>query len=124
MPGLPAGASYDLFWRHDTEGWLATWQMNGLTMIGASALSINQMSNASWKIGGTGDLNGDGEQDILWQNDADGTLAAWFLLGTRVVSTGYLSISRVSDLNWKVRGVGDANGDGYADLVWHNSLSG
>ncbi|MGB2716486.1 MAG: phospholipase D-like domain-containing protein [Vicinamibacterales bacterium] len=124
VPGLPAGASYDLFWRHDTEGWLATWQMNGLTMIGASALSINQMSNASWKIGGTGDLNGDGEQDILWQNDADGTLAAWFLLGTRVVSTGYLSISRVSDLNWKVRGVGDANGDGYADLVWHNAADG
>jgi hypothetical protein len=122
--GMPAGAPYDLLWRHDTQGWLATWQMNGVTMTGAAALSVNQVADAKWKIVGTGDLNGDAQQDLVWQHDGDGSLAAWYLRGADVVGTAYLSISRVADLTWKIRGVGDTNGDGLADLVWQNSSDG
>jgi hypothetical protein len=122
--GMPAGAQYDLLWRHDTQGWLATWQMNGVSMTGATAVSINQVIDANWKIAGTGDLNGDGQQDLVWQHDGSGTLATWYLRGTQVLFTSYLSISRVQDLTWKIRGVGDINGDGLADLVWQNSSDG
>jgi phosphatidylserine/phosphatidylglycerophosphate/cardiolipin synthase-like enzyme len=121
--GMPSGAQYDVVFRH-TQGWLAAWHMNGVTMISSSALSINQMSDPSWKIVGTGDLNGDGQLDIVWQNDANGAIAAWYLQGTQVVFSGSLSISGVADLRWKVRAVGDTNGDGRADLVWANSADG
>ena len=34
----------------------------------------------SWHVKATGDLNGDGKADILWQND-DGTPAIWLMDG-------------------------------------------
>jgi hypothetical protein len=30
----------------------------------------------------------------------------------------------VTDLNWRVAGVGDFNGDGKSDILWHNSATG
>jgi hypothetical protein len=35
---------------------------------------------------GTGDFNGDGKSDILWQNTNDGTPAIWEMNGTSIVS--------------------------------------
>ena len=42
------------------------WDMNGNTVIGGGAISPNP--GPSWKAIGTGDFNGDGLSDILWQN--------------------------------------------------------
>ena len=36
-----------------------------------------------WEIKGTGDFNGDGKDDIIWQND-DGTPAIWLMDGQSV----------------------------------------
>ena len=124
VAGMAPGASYSLLWRHDAQGRLAMWQMNGITLVGASAPSIGRVGDSSWKVAGTGDLNGDGQQDIVWQNDATGALAAWYLRGSQVTFTASLSISAVTDTAWKVRGVGDTNGDQLADLVWQNTSDG
>lgn len=121
--GYPPGARYDILWRHSTEGWLALWNMNGLTWTGTQSLSMNQVADLTWNIAGMGDLNGDGYRDIVWQNN-DGHLVAWFLRGNQVLSFTYLSLSQVADTNWKIRGVGDTNGDGKADLLWQNTATG
>jgi hypothetical protein len=120
VAGRPPGATWKLFWRHAVEHWLAVWEMNGLTLTSTSSIGINRMADTAWKISGIGDLNGDGSRDFVWQHD-DGSLAAWLLRGNQVTSASYLSVNRMPDSTWKIRGVGDTNGDGRADLIWQNA---
>ena len=41
----------------------------------------------TWHVKGTGDFNGDGKSDILWQND-NGTPAIWLMDGMHVIGAG------------------------------------
>jgi hypothetical protein len=113
----------DLFWQNTTNGQLAIWTMNGATVTSTQMLSAS-VPDLAWHIAGTGDLDGDGFADIVWQHDGDGAVAAWFMRGTQVLFGRSLSIPQVADTNWRVRGVADFNGDGYADLVWQHQTEG
>lgn len=119
VAGYPSGNRWKLLWRHATEGWLAFWEMDGITLTSTSSVSINRMTAAAWRIAGMGDLNGDGSRDIVWQN-SDGRLAAWLLVGNQVTYAGLLSVTTVGNSGWEIRGAGDTNGDGKADLIWQN----
>jgi hypothetical protein len=113
----------DLIWQHATDGRLAGWFMSGFHIIGWGYLSVNRVPDTNWKIAGAGDINQDGKADIIWQHHTTGALAAWLMNSQWVGEQRRLSASE-SDLTWKIRGVGDVNGDGYADLLWQNELDG
>ena len=111
----------DLIWQH-TDGRLATWFLRGREVLGTSPLSVDRV-DSSWRIAGAGDIDGTGSTDLVWQK-SDGSLSVWVMLGTTVRRTVPLSINRVADTAWQIAGVGDLNGDGYADLVWQHTTSG
>jgi hypothetical protein len=113
----------DIIWQHNTEGWLAVWLMDGYNATSTSMLSVPRMTDPNWLIVGAGDINGDGKADIIWQNQATGGLGAWLMNGAQAVAQSGLSASN-PDLNWKIRGVGDVEGDGRADLIWQNIATG
>lgn len=110
-----------LFWRNSQTGDLRTWHLSGRTVIDTRALTVPRVADTTWKIVGTGDLNGDGHTDLLWQNDADGGVSAWLLWNNWVFQTSYLSIPAVADRGWRVEGMGDTDGDGHADVVWRHT---
>ena len=114
----------DLFWQHTTQGWLAVWFMRGAEAIATESLSPARVPDTSWRVAGAGDIDGDRKADLLWQNDDDGRVAAWLMDGTRAVGQRVLSIPSVTDPNWKLSGVSDASGDGYADALWQNMVTG
>jgi hypothetical protein len=114
----------DLIWQHRTGGWIAVWFMNGSQVLSTNYLSINRVADPDWEIVGAGDTNGDRVADIVWQHRTQGWLAVWYLNGTQVVGTQLLSIPRMPDPTWHIRGVGDSNGDGRADVLWQNDTSG
>jgi hypothetical protein len=121
---LNGDAKLDLLWHHQANGQIAGWLMNGLQVIGGTLLDPSHVPDTTWKLVGVGDVNGEGWIDLVWQNTADGRVAVWLMNGpTRRDATSF-SIPRVADLQWKIRGVGDANRDGRADLYWQHEGTG
>ncbi len=88
--------------------------LNGTGISSSNSLGV---IDPDWKIAGVGDLNGDGEADIVWRH-TDGTLAIWLMNGAGISGSAVLG---VVDPNWRIAGVGDFNGDGKADILWRNT---
>jgi VCBS repeat protein len=112
----------DLLWQHELDGRLAAWIMDGAREI--AGVPLTPVPDTTWKVVGTGDLDGDGWSDIVWQDVVDGRVAAWLMTGTFVKEASLLSIPQVADPRWRIGTVGDFNGDGRADLFWHDQSFG
>jgi len=73
--------------------------MNGTTVTSGVGLGT---VNPVWSVVETGDFNGDGMSDILW-NDTSGDTAIWFMNGTTVSSGVGLGTIGTS---WSMQGAG------------------
>jgi uncharacterized protein YjiK len=107
----------EILWRND-DGRIATWQMNGATVVSSGSTSTPSL-DTTWKTAGTGDFNGDGKSDILWRN-TNGNVAVWTMNGNTVTSSTLTSTPTL-DNSWKTAGTGDFNGDGKSDILWRNT---
>jgi len=105
----------DLLFQH-TDGSLAVWYMRDIEMTSPTLLSPSTTGDANWRVRGTGDLNADGNIDLVFQH-TNGTVAAWLMNGVTLSSATLLNPSTVGDTNWSIAAVGDLNGDGKADLT-------
>jgi Cellulase (glycosyl hydrolase family 5)/FG-GAP-like repeat len=111
---LNGDAVSDVLWRNVNSGGVATWLMNGATIM--SALGVGSVPS-SWQIVGQRDFNGDGMSDILWRSSSGG-VALWFMSsGTVLSAVGVGSLPNA----WGVVGTGDFNGDGISDILWHDT---
>jgi hypothetical protein len=72
----------------------------------------------SWQEVGTGDFNGDGHSDILWQN-TNGQVAIWEMNGTNVI--GMAVVGANPGPSWQEVGTGNFNGDGHSDILFQNT---
>ena len=108
---------WDVVWQHD-DGRAAVWLVAGTTptaLLGAD--QVGGDPGAGWNVIGSGDFNGDGKSDILWQND-DGRAAVWLLNGLSVI--GADQVGSDPGPGWNVKDSGDFNGDGKSDILWQN----
>ncbi|MFI5041916.1 MAG: FG-GAP-like repeat-containing protein [Acidimicrobiales bacterium] len=114
----------DLLWHNQSTGDLYVWLLNGTVTTAGSYLTPSRFADTSWQIRGLADFNGDGRTDLVWHNQATGDLYVWFMNGTVATGGSYLTPARFADTRWQIRGVADFNGDGKADLLWHNQATG
>src|SRR5262249_78288 len=68
----------------------------------------------------SGDFNGDGTSDLLWDNGAPGVLGTWLMRDGHIAGTVPLN----HDMPGWTALSGDFNGDGTSDLLWDNGAQG
>jgi hypothetical protein len=112
----------DLLWQHRTNGQILAWHMFGSQVRTWRFLSPGQVA-AGWKIKGAGDINRDGESDLIWHHEGTGDVSYWLMDGVLMWASGGFTFPRV-DPSWNLVSVRDINGDGNADLVWHHLPTG
>jgi parallel beta-helix repeat protein len=104
----------------NASGQASIWQMDGSTRAGGGAVTPNP--GPAWKAIGTGDFDGDGGADILWQNPATGRVSVWTMDGNARIGGG--AVTPVPGPAWTAVGIGDFNGDGLSDILWRNTSTG
>jgi alpha-tubulin suppressor-like RCC1 family protein len=120
-PDFNLDGNHDLVLQNVQTGDVSAWFLDGPIYNGANA-SIATGMPTDWKIVGTADLNGDGNTDLIWQNNTTGDVIAWFMNGATYVSS-YI-IAKGVPTAWKIVGVADLNNDLSADLIWQNNTTG
>jgi hypothetical protein len=96
----------DILWRNygtgPYQGLNDIWFMNGTSFLGEAVFSV--ITDTNWKIGGTGDFNGDGNTDILWRyygpGDYQGLNVIWYMNGSTFLSEEVFAV--IPDTNWKI----------------------
>jgi hypothetical protein len=133
----PSFAS-DLLWQND-NGDLAIWQSTGNNGSAGGPFPGNENQanlgnpGAGWHVAGTNDFDGNGAEDILFQNVA-GNLAIWefqsfnpdnVLAGAPQI-LAQLNVDQNPGATWHVVATGNINGDGdlRAGIVFQNSDTG
>ena len=87
VPGDISGdGRADIVWQNLADGSLTTWWLDGCNVVGTQSLSIGQVSDTNWRVVGSGDLNGDGNTDLVWRHRTEGWLAVWYLAGINVAA--------------------------------------
>jgi len=118
----------DFLWQNTTTGSLSIWYMS---VDGAGNPAFTSKSAYSgyilgWSIAGFGDFDGSGTQDILWQNNATGSLSIWYMSvdgsGSPVFSSKVAYAGNIS--TWTIVQYSDYDANGTTDILWQNNASG
>jgi hypothetical protein len=124
----------DILWNNHITGEVKAWLLDGKGKV-RSYLTLHlqcgpaQGCPATWHIVGAGDLDQDGQVDVILHNSSTGVVLAWILdktgVVTNILTTKYTcdAASGCSD-RMKFIGVADLNGDGIQDLLWYSKTSG
>jgi len=109
----------DVVWQND-NGTVREWLGQADGSFAGNIANVNFVGRAGSHLIGSGDFNGDGRADLLWQT-ADGLVTDLFgqPSGGFVDNSANVAINTGTD--WHAIDTGDFNGDGMSDILWQNA---
>ncbi len=120
----------DIVWRNTETGENAVWLMNGTQLD--QAVFMTRQSNGEnllvpedglWEMQGAGDLDSDGDADILWRNTESQDVYYWRMEGTEYVESVLIASLPMSG-EWEVRGTMDFDNNNFDDVLLRNGTTG
>jgi len=103
----------------DDSGFLGVWRMNKESLVSAALLTPNNSGDSNWRVVGSGDFNGDGNTDLLFQH-SDSTVAVWYMSGESMTSPTLVDPAGPG-AGWRVVGAADFDGDGKSDILFQTN---
>ncbi|MBI4661783.1 MAG: VCBS repeat-containing protein [Verrucomicrobia bacterium] len=112
----------------DANGFLAVWFLNEGTrgavyyLSSARYLSPDRVDEVGDRLAATGDFNGDGDEDILFQRP-DGGLKIWQMNGTFRLNAQAVDLipNNPGDNRWRIFDAADVNNDRKVDLLFQHA---
>src|SRR5262245_33472306 len=98
--------------------------MNGTSLVSGTFTNPLALVDTRWNMVGTGDFNLDTKPDILWRHSTSGENVMWFMNGVTLVAGTFTNPPTLTDVRWRMVGVGDFNRDARPDIAWRHSESG
>ena len=114
----------DLVYHDQSLGLTEIQFLNGITPIGGGPINNPTFQTPDWQVVGVGDFNGDGHPDLVFHDAATGVTAIQLLNGLTPIGGGVINNPAFQSPDFQVVGVGDFNGDGHPDLVFHDVVIG
>lgn len=110
----------DLLWREAGSSTTAFWYGTGqFNFVGGAVVVPSIPVSSAYSLVGVGDSNGDGVQDLFWQENASGNLIHWRMnAGYQTINTVGSGIMSAGVAGGVIEQVGDVNGDNKPDIVW------
>jgi hypothetical protein len=109
----------DVFWTDPATGDIGVWDfaangsLAGFTGLGAGAHNYRALSS--------GDFDGSGRTDLLWENNTTGDTGYWSIVNGAV--TGFHDFG-LANLDYTVVGNGDFDGSSHDEVLWENKATG
>jgi hypothetical protein len=110
----------DILWRNLRTGRVDLWEMNRGTYLRTITMPFNVLSS-NWQLVSYRDMDGDGDRDLLWRNQADGRTDIWRMQNFTFAGSYTLGIRPG---NLQIDFAYDADGDGDTDILWRNTQTG
>lgn len=109
-----------VYWRHQQSGANYLYQFDASLHRQGSTLSSIQDQN--WHLVYSGDFDGNGETDLLWQYANNAQYAIHFYANQTLSKV--LRLPTVTDAQWQIQAVADLDGNHSDELIWRHQTSG
>ena len=108
----------DVIWQND-NGTIREWLGQSDGTFAGNIDHVNFVARAGSHLIASGDFNGDGFDDLLWQT-ADGRVTDLLGQAGGGFVDNYTRVNIFTGTDWHAIGAGDFNGDGRDDVLWRN----
>lgn len=90
---------------HSTSGLVANLRLDNGLYTGQGGYQ-SKILNSNWRLCGTGDIDGDGVEDLLWHNQGSGKVAYWLMGESSVPRAEGLLTEQTLNAQWRLAPLG------------------